>query len=215
MKVSLLVSVWKRQKNLPEFFERWLKEPEVDEVLVWDNSNGELEIPKHDKIRVFRSPLNYGCTARNILVHFARNDTVIVSCDDVFIEKGFIADLFKYYEEDMMLGIWGRIFNSDYLNSSTFTSIGIDEPKYVDFVVGLIYMMERKYLLPLDYRDMEWTCDDLCINGELKVKFPQVRRLIVPNNKWKLTEDEVDEFALYRHPDALIEKTATMERYFK
>jgi hypothetical protein len=217
MKITLLVSVWKRNKNLYEFFNRWLTQPEIDEILVWDNSNGELELEKSvwdDRIKIFRSPINYGCTARHILAHFAKNDNVMVACDDVFVDEGFVADLLEYYAKDTMIGVWGKNFNRDYKSSVAVISDRVNSPIEVDFVVGLIYLLDRKYLLGLNYRDMKWTCDDLNINGELKVLYPEVKRLIVPNKKWKLTEEEVDEYALYRHPDALAEKQELYERYF-
>lgn len=216
MKLSLLVSVWRRDKLLGEFFDRWFKQPEIDEVLVWDNSSGKLNIPKDPRIKVFTSPLNYGCTARNVLAHFAINDNVIIACDDVFVEEGFVEDILKYYSEDMFLGIWGRRFNGEKLYGATKTVISknIHIPLEVEFVVGLISLINRKYLLGLNYRDMKWTCDDMHINAELQEKYPQVKRVVVPSRKWDLTEEETDGNALFSHPNAGTEKQELYEKCF-
>lgn len=213
-KVTLLATIWKRRKHLEEFISRWLAQPEIDEIILWDNS-GEYELKrKNDRIKLIRSSYNFGSYPRDVVAHFAKNDVVICADDDILVEPGFVADLLKYYSEDMLLGIWGRIFGNSYHHSNSFRADRIKEPMEVDFVVGLVWLINRKYLLPIDHRDFKWTCYDLHFNGELKKQYPQVKRMIVPTNKWKQTEEETDEWALNSHPDAFKEKQELFERYF-
>ena len=210
----MITTIWKRRKYLEEFITRWLAQPEIDEMIIWDNSGEYRPAVIDGRIKIINSSHNYGSYVRDVVSHFAKNNVMIICDDDILVEPGFVTDMLKYYSDDMLLGVWGREFGKSYGNSPTIIANRIKEPVEVDFVIGLLWIINRKYLFPIDHRDFKWTCYDLHFNGELKKQYPQVKRMIIPTDKWHQTEEEVDKWALNQHPDALKEKQELFERYF-
>jgi hypothetical protein len=212
--ITLLPSIWKRRKNLKEFLDRWLAQPEIDEIILWDNSGEYRPLDYDGRIKIINSSYNFGSYVRDIMSHLAKNDTVLVCDDDIFVEQGFVTEMLKYYEYDRMIGIWGNIFKDSYHNRMIIKGNDLSEPREVDAVVGLAYMIDRKYLFPIDHRDFKWTCYDIHLSGVLRQNYPQVKRMVVPNKLWRLTEEETDGYALNAHPNASKEKQELYERYY-
>jgi len=217
-KVTLITTIWKRRKYLDRFLNAWLAQPNIDEIIVWDNSGEYRPAVLDPRIKIINASYNFGTWVRDMASMLAKNELVIVSDDDVIVEEGLVEEMLGYYTKDMLLGVWGRQFKGQKTYGETGTcnskTIDIDKLTDVDFVVGLIYMTERKYLFPIDHRDMMWTCYDLHLNGELKKHYPQVRRCLFPTTKWEQTEEETDTSALNRHEDAGKEKQELYERYW-
>jgi hypothetical protein len=213
-KITLLTTIWKRRKHLEEFISRWLAQPQIDEIIIWNN--GEFYQNDNSKIVVINSSHNYGGYIRDVASHFAKNDVVMVTDDDIFVEPDFVAQMAQYYEDDnCFLGLWGKNFRESYLDANVIKATDISKPTPVECMVGLIYMIHRKHLFPVDHRDLMWTCYDIHLSGIFHKYYPQIKKIVVPNKLWHLTEEEEDKWALNRHPDALKEKQAVYERYYK
>ena len=213
IKVTLCMTIWKRRKHLEEFIARWLAQPEIDEIIIWNN--GEFYQNSDPRIKVINSSYNYNAWVRDMITHLAKNDIVLICDDDIFVEDGFVNQMLVYYQDNRMLGIWGNIFNKSYEDRKTVKGNDLDEPIEVDAIVGLVYIIDRRYLYPIDHRDFKWTAYDIELSGILKRDYPQVKKIVVPNKLWKQTEEETDEFALCKHPDAKKEKQELYERYWK
>lgn len=214
-KITLLTTIWNRRKHLEEFLSRWLDQPQIDEIIVWDNS-GQWRPEKVDtRVKIINSSFNYGGYIRDVASHFAKNDVVVVSDDDIMVDAGFVAEMAKHYEPDRFLGIWGKEFHGSYASATAIRADEIDRPVLVECMVGLVYMIDRKYLFPVDHRNLMWTCYDIHLSGIFKTMFPELKKMVVPVRGWRLTEEEGDANALNRHPDAAKEKQALYERYFK
>ena len=219
-KITLIIAVWKRFKHLDNILKAWLKQPEIDELIIWDNSGHYRPImPIDERIKIISISYNIGTWARMAAANFARNDIVMITDDDIIVQEGFVADLLESYDENKLIGIWGRRFEGDYKSGfkkeNEFRADKISELTIVDFVIGLVHLTHRNNIIRIDFRDLMWTCYDLHFNGILKVTRPDIIRCIAPTTKWTQTPEETDEFALNRHPDALKEKQILYEGYFK
>ena len=207
-KVTVIITVWKRFKNLERLLGEWLKEPKVDEILIWDNSNTFVtELP----VTVIRSSKNFGASIRYILGGIVKNEIVLFVDDDMITQEGMVDDLLKYFKEDRIVGIWGRNFHGSYKGgfSDEYDSRKLTEPIKVDFIVGFLLMLHRDNLLQY-YGDDPQEASEVCLQGRLK----HLERWVVPSRHWEHLEEQWDANALSSKPEAERIKEEMYTKYF-
>ena len=208
-KVSVILTSWKRFKNLENIIKFWLSEPEVDEILLWDNSGAFKTILP---ITVINANRNFGSSARYALGALAKNDAIIFCDDDVSTQQGITADLLKYFKEDKILGVTGRFFKGSYRNSQVIEAEDIAKELKVDFLIGYLMMIHKKHLLGFDYSTFPWYCCELNLEGLLKDK---TSLYVVPTKKYQRFPESDDKNALYLQPRAAEEKEKIWSKFFK
>lgn len=219
MKISVILTCWRRFTNFDAIVRSWLAEPETSEVMIWDNSGKyKFEGETEKKVIVLNSSENLGSRVRYSLAALAENEVVLFADDDVKIEQGFLNDLISHYSYDKMVGVLGRQFvGKTYAEAFKHEVCAnkIETPIQVDFLVGFIMMMHRDHLLGMNLRRFQWTCCDLNLQGILKISRPFLKKYVVPTTRYGHYEDNADENALGLMKSALPEKEQIYRQFFK
>lgn len=208
MKVTVILTCWKRFENFEKIIKAWLNEEEVDEILIWDNSGTfKTELP----VTVFNSNLNLGSSVRYMLGAIAKNDYILFCDDDVLPHKGITNDFIKYASPEKITAVTGRFFKGSYHNNEVVRATDVKDIVKVDFVIGYLMMIHRNLLLGFNYRTFPWHCCELYLEGLNK---DRSTLHVIPTDKFtKLPEGE-DDNALYRQPAAFEEKEEIYRRFF-
>lgn len=219
MKISVILTCWRRFTNFDDIVRSWLAEPETSEVIIWDNSGKyKFEGETEKKVIVLNSSENLGSRVRYSLAAIAENEVVLFADDDVKIGQGFLNDLTSHYSYDKMVGVLGRQFiGKSYAEAfkHEVRADRIDEPTPVDFLVGFIMMMHRNHLLGMNFRRFPWTCCDLNLQGILKNNRSFLKKYVVPTTKYGHYDDNADENALGLMKCAREEKEQIYRQFFK
>jgi hypothetical protein len=191
-KISVVFVLWKRIKDFEDILKVWLKE--VDQVIVLDNSGGfktDLDV------LVLSSNQNLNSKWRFMVCQLCRNDTVILSDDDIFPKPGIAKDLLRFYDGKNVTGIMGKQFTGDkYYDSTGVRSNLITQPTKVDYLCSNLVLTSRKNCL-VDCRDIPLSLmDDWWWEHELKLDL-----LVVPTDKWESLPEQKYEFAQHLDPD--------------
>src|SRR5690606_14120027 len=106
---------WKRFTIFEDIIKFWLVQPEVDEVIVFDNSGKfKTELP----VIVINSHKNFGAGVRMNIASLAKNDKIIYCDDDTMPKQGILEDFGKYIDEFGFVGTCGKIYNNyDYFDN--------------------------------------------------------------------------------------------------
>lgn len=208
-KVSVIMTSWKRFANLERIIDAWLGEPEVDEVILWNNG----QCFKTDKpIITIKSSHNFGSSARYALGALVKNEIVMFGDDDIMPQRGFLADMVPHFKPDRLLGVTGRVFHGSYQKHTVIDAKSIKQPSRVEFLVGYLMMIHQKNLLGLNYRFSPWHCCELDLQGRLKGK---IELYVIPTQKWQKLPEGEDENALFLQPKANAEKEKVWAKYFR
>ena len=130
--ITVISTCHQRFERYELVLQAWLSAPEVDEVIVVDNSGSfKTDLP----VTVMSMSKNMGVQARYPIALFAKNDKVIFADDDILVKPEIVKDFLKHYQPDRAVGMIGRIFDG----TSYYTSTGIrgentDEPVKVDWL---------------------------------------------------------------------------------
>lgn len=207
MKVSVILTCWRRHHNLERIIPVFLSEPEVDEIIVWDNSGTfKTELP----VTVISSNKNFGANVRFALASIAKNDAVLFCDDDILPKAGILADLLQHYNNNTCLGIYGRNFAGSYKEGEHVYAEKISEPREVQHIVGYLLLMPRWALLDQCYAKYPWYCGEVELFGRMK----WVKKIIPPTDKFENLLEMQDEHALCLNPDAPAEYEAVWQRWF-
>jgi len=209
-KVTVILTCWKRFKNFEDIIKGWLEEPEVDEILIWDNS-GEFKTDiKDERIVLINCSSNWGSSVRYMLGAMAKNEYCLFCDDDVMPKKGITKDFIKYAEPSKILAVTGRHFSGSYHNNTVVRATEVKDIEKVEFVIGYLMLIHRDLLIGHYYRDFPWHCCELYLEGLIKDKSTLH---VIPTDKFiKLPEGE-DDNALYRQPEAFEEKERIWRRF--
>lgn len=209
MQVSVILTSWKRFINLENIIKVWLEEPQVDEIILWDNSgNFKTELP----IITINSNCNFGASARYALASLAKNDIIIFCDDDILPQQNITSDFLKYFKENKILGITGRLFKGSYHNNEVINANGIENEIKVNFLIGYLTMIHKKHLLGFDYSKFPWHCCELYLEGLLKDK---IDLFVIPTVNYKELPESQDENALCKQPIAGKEKEEIWSKFFR
>lgn len=207
--ITVILTSWERFQNLENIIKAWLIEPEVNEIILWDNSgNFKTDLP----ITVINSNYNFGASARYALGALAKNE-IIIFCDDDFLpQKGLASDFLKHFEENRVLGVTGRFFRGSYHDNEVIEARKIADKIKVDFLIGYLMMIHRKQLLGFNYREFPWYCCELNLEGLLKNK---VELFVIPTTNYQELPESGDKNALCLQPGAMKEKEEIWSKFFK
>ena len=185
MQVTVIITVWKRFKNIEKILSVWLKDPDVGEVIVWDNSGTfKTDLP----VTVISSNKNWGACVRWILAGIVKNEILLFVDDDIMIEEGVTQDLLKYYTPDRLLGVYGRNFHGSYQSSDERGGASMENAEKVDFILGYLLMGHRKHFLGHYYGDDNQIAGDLLVQARNMDK----ERWVVPSKKWSHLPESSD-----------------------
>jgi len=213
--ITTVIPCWKRLNNLEKVITGWLDQDEVTEVIVFDNSGSfRTDLPN---VEVLNSSKNYGPQAKLVAAQFAQNDIILFSDDDVLAGPGLVKDLLEYYNENRMLGIMGKVFTSDtYYTATGYRGKDINTPIPVDYLCGLVMLMNRKYTFvdirkcPSRHLDDWWLQHEVGMANMVHKK-GYSGMLVIPTKKYKLMKENYDNNALHLMP----ELKQLREKYFK
>lgn len=209
MKVTVILTCWKRFKNFDAIVDVWREEPEVDEILIWDNSG--TYVSPHKDVVVINCSENWGSSVRYSLGAMAKNEYCLFCDDDVMPVPGITADFIKYASPEKITAVTGRFFNGSYHENTVVRATGVKDITKVDFVIGYLMMIHRDLLAGQHYRSFPWHCCELYLEGLVQDKSTLH---VIPTGKYiKLPEGE-DENALYKQSAAFEEKEAVYRRFF-
>lgn len=233
MKVSVIITCWRRYRALLDIIDAWAEEPEVDEIILWSNDGGDMPADvdegltlRANKGVIWRidSSRNYGSSARYALSSLAKHEVLLFADDDVMPHPGLTADLLSHYEYERMVGIKGRIFHGSYQGNTEVRGERMgegDEPVEVDMLVGHIMLTHRDWLMPYNFSAAAWYCCELELQGRIKADVREGRRegpfglWVIPSGRHHDLPEQTDEHALYRRGGADAEKAHVYERYFR
>lgn len=210
-KVSVVLTCWKRFKNFEKIIKMWLEEPQVDEVLIWDNSGGfKTTLP----VIVINSNHNFGASARYALGTLVKNDIVMFCDDDIIPKTGFLSEMLPYFKPNRLLGVTGRFFKGDYRSGfdNQYEADKISSPLKVDFIVGYLMMIHKDNLLGFNYRNSSWYCCELELQGKLIERGIEV--FVVPSKNWEHLPEQWDTNALSSKPEAETTKEEMYQKYY-
>lgn len=233
MKVSVIVTCWKRFDHLLDIIDAWAAQPEVGEIILWDNSEGRIppdvlgglgERTATGRLWLIRSTRNYGSSARYALSSLAKFPALLFADDDVMPHPGLTADLLAHWSPSRMVGVKGRIFNGAYHGNTEVRGEHMApgaEPVLVDMLIGHIMLTHRDWLMPYNFADAAWFCCELELQGRIKESVREDPRtgpfdlFVVPTINHHDLPAQTDGNALYRQAGADAEKQLVWDRYFK
>jgi len=229
--LTVILTCWRRFDNLERIIRAWLSFPEVGEVILFDNSGGAVNawvgvqgMLEDPRLWVIRSSRNYGSSARYAMAALATHEMLLFADDDYLPLPGLIADLTRHYIDNRMVGVKGRVFHGSWSNNTEVRGERMKpdaEPVEVDVVVGHCTLIDRKWLLGINYSLTCWTCCDLHVQGRIRqdvrdgVRPGPFVQIVVPTTKLKELPEASDEHSLYRQASAGAEKESVWDRYFK
>lgn len=208
--VTVIMTCWKRFRNVDEIIDVFLNEPEVDEIIVWDNS-GEWLTDK--PVTTITSSTNYGANVRFAVATIAKNDAILYCDDDIMPHAGIVSDLLSAYNDSTAVGIYGRTFDGSYKDGGHIYAEEIERPVGVEHIVGYMMLLPRWTLLGHDYSRFPWFCGEVELFGRLLNN--SLSKVIVPTCKFTNLDEMEDEHALSLHSDAPAQYEETWSRYFK
>ena len=181
MKISIVLSTYKRLETLEEILEAWLSLDQVGKVFLCDCSNKfETKLP----IVHIKFNKDLGNKTMNAAALLTQEDFVILADDDIMPQKNLISDLYSGYKkagENCLVGFMGRKFkDNNYLHTEQIWAYQIDYPVQVD-MLGILYFTPRKYLI-CDLKGMENSINDLYWTAE---KMQEVKKFVVPTKNVK------------------------------
>lgn len=210
-KISVILICHKRFRIFEDIIRFWLSQPKVDEVLVMDNSGTfktELDAT------VFNCSKNLGPGARIPLVQYARNEKIITCDDDLELKDGIIEDLEKYWNENTIVGIMGKLWNNrDYLKCKHIDGLNLSAPVEADYVPYNLALFHRKWFTRYDlfqipehfYTDDLWLC--------LKWKQDGAKLLTIPTRNYSQARENRDENAMHRRSDLKSKRQIYLEKW--
>jgi hypothetical protein len=203
--ITVTTVCWKRFKHFDQILKTWLAEPEVDEVIVWDNS-GKF---KTDILGVLVIGLsrNVNSKWRLLSTHLAKNDDIIITDDDIMPKPGICKDLLRYYNEENMVGIMGKKFTGDtYYASAGIRANGINRAMRVDYLCMNLLMIHRAWCR-IDIREIP---SSLMVDWwwQHEIDIPMY---VVPTDKWEMLPEGEYEFSQHLDP----RMKPMREKYFK
>ena len=189
--VSVVLVCWKRLDRFEEIVKKWLQEEEVSEVIVWDNSGSfKTSLP----VILINSQTNINPSIRYAIVSMCSNNIVIHCDDDVIPRQGITKDFLSHFDEESFLGVEGVFFNGDsYFDQKRIISTDLKSVSHVDMVIGYLTMCHKNNFLSIDY-------SDFCkyqLEMDLQIKSPNLKRLVIPTNKYEVMDCSKDINALH------------------
>jgi hypothetical protein len=207
-KVSVIVVCWKRFENLQQILENWLDEPEVSEVILWDNSGQfSTDLP----IVVINSNDNFNPSVRYLIGTMAKNDLIIHCDDDILPKKGIVEDFLRHHQEDWFSSIEGMFFTGNsFFNQKRIHGKNISAPQACELVIGNLTMIDKKFLFGHDYLNFSKYQLEMCLQHILKHK---IKPMVIPSTKYEELPECKDENALHLDADGRNEKEDLYERF--
>lgn len=210
-KISVILICHKRFRIFEDIIRFWLSQPKVSEVLIMDNS-GTFKTDLD--ATVFSCNKNLGPGARIPIVQYAQNEKIITCDDDLELSDGIIEDLERYWDENTITGIMGKMWNNrDYLKCKHIMGSSLTEPVVADYVPYNLALFHRKWFTNYDlhripdhfYTDDLWLC--------LKWVQDGAKLLTIPSQNWKSTRENRDENAMHRRSDLKTKRQEYLERW--
>ena len=203
--VTVILVCWKRFERFEEIIKVWLNEPEVSEVIIWDNSGSfRTSLP----VTLINSQKNINPSVRYMLGSIAANDIIICCDDDVLPRSGITSDFIKYFDANSFLGVEGINFvGNSYFHQERIRNVKV--PSYVDLVVGYLTMVHKDKLLGLNY--INFSKYQLEMNLQCLVKF---KKLVIPTDKFEELSCSKDKYALHLDPNGRKDKERMYKKYF-
>jgi len=202
--VTVIIPCWKRFKSLQRIIDVWKQEPEVDEIIIWDNSNS---VDLKDVILI-RSSKNY-CGSKYAVANLAKNDWIINCDDDTLPKKGITKDFLDNYKDEGLYGVRGRRFKGSYGNSVILNGQQVSKVEKVDLCFGYLTLIRKELLLGLDYSNFNKYNTELCLVGEAKLNC-----YVIPTNKFEVLPEAKDKNAMYLDPASGKAKGELFAKYF-
>ena len=194
--ITVILTCYKRFENFESVIKGWLFQPEVDEIIILDNSGVfKTQLP----VIVVSVNKNLGPQAKYALALWAKNEDIILADDDILVEEGIVKDFLKHGSPNRILGILGRNFTGEgYYDSTAYWGADIDTPQKVDWLGGGCTMAKRK-----DCKVYMAECPAMCLDDLWwESHFESLPFLyVIPTKKYKFLQENWDSNALHHHPD--------------
>jgi glycosyltransferase involved in cell wall biosynthesis len=206
-KVSVVISTYRRLKNLPAILTAWLMQ--TNDVWLADSS-GKFETSL--AIRHVRFSPDPGNIARHALALLTEGDYVIKADDDVFPKPGLVEAFLNYSNLDGILGLMGRTFHGPlyYGNTKVIRAREISKPAKVD-MVGIVTFSPRKYLA-FDLRGCLTSVEDLYWHMKI---YPHIKKYAIPTKAYEQLPESNDARCLFKSTTARREREAFYQKYYR
>lgn len=210
--ISVILTCFRRFENLAAIMAAWKAEPEVDELILWDNSGSQLIVPDDSAADWhIRSSLNFGARSRYLIAPAAKNEIIMLADDDLMPGPGLVADMLRMHCRDQMTSTGGRIFTGGYYQSRRVDADNITVVyANVDFVLTHACMVYKEHLLGFDCSAISWACDDLYVQGHLR----NLQYVVPRTSRYRILPEASDENALCAQPGATEEKERVWREYY-
>ncbi len=193
--VSVILVAYNKFEHFEEIISAWLKQPEVDDITILDNSGKfKTKLP----VLVVNVSENLGVQGKWSLAFWAKHDCILFFDDDIMPQPGLVADFLKYWDKDKVLSVLGRVFRPgdcyyEYQNlkgSKGFHAYNVNKPEKVDWIGAGASMVHRKHCAvpirkaPTDGASDLWWESQLRDNG--------VEFYVIPTTNWESTPEQKD-----------------------
>ena len=207
--VSVIVVCWRRFDNLDAILKAWLNQPEVDEVILWDNSGRyKTDLP----ITLINSNKNINPSIRYLIATMAKNELVMHCDDDVMPKTELVADFLKFHQEDWFSSVEGMFFTGNsYFNQKRVHARNIESPEKVELVIGNLTMINKKHLFGHDYLNFSKYQLEMCLQGIIKGK---IEPMVIPSKNYEELPEAKDANALHLDDKGKPDKERLYRQYF-
>lgn len=96
--ISACLVSWKRPDNMRAIVERLLREPLIDDIVIWNNNPDVVLEFADPRVRVIESPENYVTYGRFLAAGLASHSVIYTQDDDCFVHN--IAELYETFRQD-------------------------------------------------------------------------------------------------------------------
>jgi len=194
-KVSVIVVAYNKFENFEQVLAAWLAQPEVNDVIVLDNSGRfRTDLP----VLVVSVSENLWVQGKFPLAFWAKNNCVMLFDDDILPLPGLVADFLKYWNGHRLLSLLGRTIgpgDSYYGGGGRPGSHGrragrdvFGEPVKVDWVGAGACMVHRRHCA-VNVREAPNGAEDLWWEAKLRGK---LEFLVIPTDRFRMLPEQED-----------------------
>lgn len=205
---TAILLYWKRPLYFNMIVENLANEPEVNEVIVFNNNpeaklkKEDYKIPEGTDLVIISSSKNFGAGVRMNIASMAKNDYIIYCDDDTIPYEGVTKDFLKYIGKYGFVGTHGKLYrNHDYFDKKTVTADSVEKPVFVDYLCYNFSMINRRIFSILNLNEVDlFYLDDLWLS--MKLRKMGYSLPVIPTNRFRITDLNLDNNALNRNKES-------------
>ena len=192
--VSVILVAYNKFENFEKVIKGWLNQPEVDDIIILDNSGTfKTELP----VLIVNVSENLNVQGKFPLAFWAKHDCILLFDDDILPKAGLVADFLKHWTSARLLSLIGRKFSGDTYyeypgkkGSRMFYANKIEHLQKVEWVGAGACMVHRRYCAyPIKKVPEFMGIEDLWWEKQIRDKLDFY---VIPSNNWENLPEQKD-----------------------